>query len=104
LDIDLELDARAGGLRLGDPVRIRQILSNLISNAVKFTENGGITVKVSARRQATMMIEVVDTGIGFDEDFRQRLFGRFNQADAVPGRFKSERPASLRDARFGPYR
>lgn len=69
----------------GDPVRLKQILTNLISNAVKFTSRGfvGLTVQ---RSQATdgspwLQFTVEDTGIGFDAATRDRLFNRFEQAD-----------------------
>ncbi len=70
----------------GDPVRLRQVLGNLISNAVKFTERG--TVAVSVRRvgetaaQHQLHYEVRDTGIGIAADAQTRLFQAFSQADA----------------------
>lgn len=67
-----------------DALRLKQMLSNFISNAIKFTSDG--QVDVIARRvrqdQDMLRIEVHDTGIGFDEETRQRLFKRFVQADA----------------------
>ncbi|MDI1252611.1 ATP-binding protein [Thermomonas sp.] len=77
------------GVRLpvrGDPVRLRQILSNLISNAVKFTEHGGVTLTVKRQRETAaqhqLRFEVSDTGIGIDADAQERLFQAFSQADA----------------------
>lgn len=73
------------GLYIGDAVRIRQIVSNLASNAVKFTETGGVEVTVSAQDvgslQSRVTIGVRDTGIGIDEETVGRLFSRFEQAD-----------------------
>ncbi len=71
----------------GDPGRIRQVLSNLVSNAVKFTENGGVKILVRAEPEQLaaregIVIEVVDTGIGIDEAVRATVFERFVQADA----------------------
>ncbi|MGE0084535.1 MAG: transporter substrate-binding domain-containing protein [Desulfococcaceae bacterium] len=70
----------------GDPVRVRQILLNFLNNAVKFTEKGGISVRVSAENQTdthiTVKFAVSDTGIGIPEDRRDRLFQPFSQADA----------------------
>ena len=70
----------------GDPLRINQILSNLLSNAVKFTDVGRVTVRlevtVGADRDAQLRIRVEDTGAGFDEAQRDRLFDRFEQLDA----------------------
>jgi two-component system, sensor histidine kinase len=71
----------------GDAVRIRQIVSNLVSNAIKFAEAGEVTVVVSAsdpansRDAAQVTIEVTDAGIGFDAETATRLFNRFVQAD-----------------------
>ena len=72
----------------GDEGRIRQILINLINNAIKFTENGGVRVEVSVRVQEScedhvvLRFDVVDTGCGVPESFRERLFDKFTQADA----------------------
>ena len=70
---------------LGDPHRFTQIASNLISNAVKFTERGRVTVSLSALKQGdgSMCVRctVQDTGIGISEVERQRLFSAFSQAD-----------------------
>lgn len=70
----------------GDPVRLRQILSNLISNAIKFTERGSVTVNVrrigETAAQHQLRFEVQDTGIGIDAATRERLFQPFSQADA----------------------
>jgi len=75
---------------LGDPARINQILINLLNNAVKFTENGTITVSVSGhfREEGDYEIHfaVKDTGIGISEDKMQRLFHPFSQADASMAR------------------
>ncbi len=70
---------------LGDVTRLRQILVNLISNAVKFTEEGEVVVKVSARRLEQNLYElhfaVSDTGIGIPKDRMDRLFKAFSQVD-----------------------
>ena len=70
----------------GDPVRIRQVLSNLASNAVKFTQEGYVLIAVSCigreNGRAKLRITVEDTGIGINEDFRTRMFQKFVQADA----------------------
>ncbi|MDX2484696.1 MAG: ATP-binding protein [Pseudodonghicola sp.] len=76
-----------GGARLhGDDSRLRQILINLIGNAIKFTQTGGVTVRVCSRRRiagaADLRIEVADTGIGIPEDKQDHIFERFAQADA----------------------
>ena len=70
---------------LGDPSRLRQILFNLVGNAVKFTETGGVTVDVSIVEQAEesllLRAEVRDIGIGIDAETRPILFQPFTQAD-----------------------
>ena len=66
-----------------DPLRIRQILFNLLSNAAKFTETGQVTVRarlVCADEAEVLTFEVEDTGIGIDEEAQGRLFGSFEQA------------------------
>jgi signal transduction histidine kinase/ActR/RegA family two-component response regulator len=66
----------------GDPVRIRQILLNLVSNAIKFTERGGVWIRVSQPRDATLKLAVSDSGIGIPQEKLTRLFERFTQADS----------------------
>ena len=95
----MERPAEAKGLRLhlhidpsvrlpvrGDPVRLRQVLTNLISNAVKFTERGSVTVNVARIGETTaqhrLRFEVRDTGIGIASEAQSRLFQAFSQADA----------------------
>lgn len=69
-----------------DPVRMRQVLTNLIGNAIKFTEDGTITVESTVitsvqQDMATLQISVTDTGIGFDASRAEALFSPFTQAD-----------------------
>jgi signal transduction histidine kinase/CheY-like chemotaxis protein/HPt (histidine-containing phosphotransfer) domain-containing protein len=70
----------------GDPVRLRQVLMNLVSNAVKFTERGGVQIQVSKRMETRDHHEIVfavrDTGIGIAADTAAKLFRPFSQADA----------------------
>ena len=68
---------------IGDPHRLRQVLTNLIGNAVKFTESGGITVEVTGVPGAAGMFKVVvqDSGIGISETAQASLFREFSQAD-----------------------
>jgi signal transduction histidine kinase/ActR/RegA family two-component response regulator len=77
----LKLEAGASGVYRGDATRVRQILYNLISNAVKFTERGAVTVTVQ-RRRGRVRFSVSDTGIGIARDAMARLFQKFEQADA----------------------
>jgi signal transduction histidine kinase len=71
----------ARGTCSGDAARVRQVLVNLISNAVKFTERGTVDVRVD-RDGDMLAIEVTDTGIGIASDQHQVLFEKFTQADA----------------------
>jgi two-component system, sensor histidine kinase and response regulator len=71
---------------LGDPGRIRQVLLNLVGNALKFTDSGEVAVRISlqhqAASQAVVRCEVSDTGVGVPRDVQTRLFEAFTQADA----------------------
>jgi signal transduction histidine kinase/CheY-like chemotaxis protein len=66
----------------GDPARTRQVLLNLASNAVKFTERGGVHIKVSPSDAARIRIDVTDTGIGITSEQLPSLFRQFTQADS----------------------
>jgi signal transduction histidine kinase/CheY-like chemotaxis protein/HPt (histidine-containing phosphotransfer) domain-containing protein len=71
----------------GDPVRMRQILTNLMGNAIKFTQRGGVSIRVSRRQdtatQHELLFAVRDTGVGLAPDAAARLFQPFSQADAT---------------------
>ena len=67
---------------IGDPVRVRQILSNYLSNALKFTDRGRIHVNLSRRTPDRARIEISDTGIGVSPELRATLFQPFTQADS----------------------
>ena len=84
LDLTVDIAPGALGAYMGDAARLRQILSNLLGNAVKFTREGGVHLTVGARRDETTSVltfAVRDTGIGFDAETKARLFSRFEQAD-----------------------
>ncbi|MCA9983768.1 MAG: hypothetical protein KDE59_05720, partial [Anaerolineales bacterium] len=70
--VDLQID--------GDPLRLRQVLLNLASNAIKFTEKGGVTIDLK-RRDEMLRIEVKDTGAGVTDDHIDKIFEAFRQAD-----------------------
>ncbi len=83
LALQLQATERLPQSIASDPTRIRQILINLVGNAIKFTARGSVVLVLSADFAAgTMRIDVVDTGIGIDDDTLQRLFGSFVQADS----------------------
>jgi signal transduction histidine kinase/CheY-like chemotaxis protein/HPt (histidine-containing phosphotransfer) domain-containing protein len=70
----------------GDPVRLRQVVSNLVNNAIKFTEAGGVLVEVIPEASGGICIAVEDTGIGIEEDKINSVFGAFSQADQTTTR------------------
>jgi len=65
----------------GDAVRVRQVLTNLVSNALKFTTEGEVSLTVAPGEEGDVRFVVADTGVGFDEEQKARIFGRFQQAD-----------------------
>ena len=78
LHVDVAVEAR--GVCTGDSLRLRQVLQNFVSNAVKFTEHGSVTLRVR-RKGDNLRFEVEDTGIGVAETNARQLFLRFVQAD-----------------------
>ena len=87
LQFFVEIDPEVDCWIAGDVVRLKQILTNLVSNAVKFTSEGFVSLTAApgpARDGApTLRFSVEDTGIGFDSQTRDRLFSRFEQADGA---------------------
>jgi CheY-like chemotaxis protein len=81
----LTMDGGIPPLLQFDPVRVRQCVSNLISNAIKFTEQGGVGIAAMSERlpdgNFRVVVEVADTGIGMDEAVCNKLFSAFTQAD-----------------------
>lgn len=75
---------------IGDPLRLKQILTNLINNAIKFTEHGEVVVRVMLDDQkedtATIKVTVTDTGIGLSKEQQRALFSAFRQADTTTAR------------------
>ena len=86
LRLELNIDPNVRLPVRGDPIRLRQVLTNLIGNAIKFTERGGIQLNVrrlgETAAQHQLRFEVRDTGIGIGHAQQQRLFNAFTQADA----------------------
>ena len=87
VELHIERSDTLPRLLQGDRNRTRQILVNLVSNAVKFTEEGSVSIRARADdARAEVIFEVVDTGPGIDEADRERIFESFTQADGSPSR------------------
>ena len=85
LQLELLLESSNSGYLIGDPFRLKQILNNLVSNAIKFTEHGKITVGLELLKETEHVISfcfsVEDTGIGMKSEVLNELFNVFHQAD-----------------------
>jgi signal transduction histidine kinase/CheY-like chemotaxis protein len=82
LDFYVELDGATPHRVLSDPTRLKQIIGNLVNNAIKFTAEGTVTVTVRPRRTDELEFLIADSGIGIAPDQQQHLFDRFHQADS----------------------
>ena len=80
LDLTVEVSDRARGVWMGDAERLRQILGNLVSNAVKFTDHGAVSLRVE-RQAEGLAFTVRDTGIGMAAEAMPKLFNKFSQVD-----------------------
>ena len=81
LELACRIDERLPPAISGDPYRLRQVLTNLLANALKFTDTGEVVVDVQMDAPERMRISVRDTGIGISDEARTRLFAAFAQAD-----------------------
>ena len=85
LDLSARISPRVPAVVRGDPTRLRQILVNLVGNAIKFTERGSVEIAVRLEsdddEHTTLRFEVRDTGIGMTDETKERLFHAFVQAD-----------------------
>ena len=86
LSYEVSVSEAARGWFVGDPTRYRQVLQNLVSNALKFTDRGGLAISVDVHSEtdggAVLRTLVEDTGVGISAEGRERLFRKFSQADA----------------------
>src|SRR5262249_47303089 len=86
VELFCDIDPCLPGALVGDPGRLRQVLLNLVSNAVKFTEKGEVGVSVTVDGEISgrcnVRFDVSDTGIGIPEEVRERIFESFSQAEA----------------------
>ncbi|MCW7469636.1 hybrid sensor histidine kinase/response regulator [Leptospira kanakyensis] len=85
IDLKLDIDPNVPKFIYSDPGRIRQIIFNLLGNAIKFTEKGSVTLRVK-RETDKIRIEAEDTGIGIAKDKIESIFHKFSQADASTSR------------------
>ncbi len=88
LQLHCHIDPDIPDQLIGDPLRITQVLSNLIYNAIKFTEQGSVTININqtgsvetATDKTAILFEVIDTGIGLSPEEQQNIFAAFTQAD-----------------------
>ena len=79
--LNVDFDPALSGFVEGDAVRLRQVLNNLVSNALKFTAEGEVRIVVQAVEDGRAVFRVSDTGVGFDAEQKGRIFTRFQQAD-----------------------
>lgn len=89
IDLATFVDPTLADTMRGDPLRVRQLITNLIGNAIKFTDEGGVSLwidQVCSEGERLLRIKVTDTGIGIPDDKRERLFKRFSQIDASTSR------------------
>jgi signal transduction histidine kinase len=90
LTLHTRMDARAPELVIGDALRLRQVLNNLVSNAVKFTERGSVTLACTLRsadaERVLLQFAVTDTGIGVSPEAQARIFDPFAQAESSTSR------------------
>src|SRR5690606_8684174 len=85
LDLTCRVDAAVPRTVAGDPVRLRQVLTNLVGNAIKFTEHGEVSLRVKSLQdvpgRVLLHFAVRDSGIGIEPEAQGRLFSAFSQAD-----------------------
>src|ERR1700761_2041565 len=90
LRLSVSIGQEVAPILSGDPYRLNQVLLNLVSNAIKFTDHGTVTIDCRAEemtgRRQTITLKVTDTGIGMERAFTQRLFEKFLQEDKTAAR------------------
>jgi len=91
LTFNTDIDETLPDHLFGDVVRVRQVITNILNNAVKYTDKGGVTLKVTGVRNVEgddesaidLIVSVIDTGIGISDDDKGKLFGKFERIDLV---------------------
>ena len=87
LQYELNVDPDIPSVLYGDEIRVRQIILNIVNNAIKYTEEGGVYIKVSFERESSMLkAEIKDTGIGIRESDKDKLFSYFQRLDETRNR------------------
>jgi signal transduction histidine kinase len=86
IEIAAFVDDAAARRVIGDATRLRQVLLNLIGNAIKFTESNGVSIEVEPAPDGEVTFRIRDTGIGIAPDMQARIFEEFEQADGGAGR------------------
>jgi len=90
LKLEAEISSKIPELVNGDPLRTKQILINLVNNAIKFTEKGSVKIKIEVielkKTAIKVLFKVIDSGIGISEEGKQKLFKAFSQTDASTSR------------------
>ena len=85
VELEQSIDPELQTTLIGDPGRIRQILTNLVGNAIKFTEDGTVTVRATLNDRTethqNLRISVTDTGVGISAENQRKLFQTFSQVD-----------------------
>jgi len=99
LDLTVKLPADLPAAR-GDPDRFRQILTNLLGNAIKFTDSGGQVMVGAEARAESVVVVVTDTGVGIPDPYREKIFQEFFQVDQTLVR-RQGGPASAWRSRAG---
>lgn len=91
LEFSVYVDPKISPILILDPLRLRQILSNFVSNSIKFTRQGSVELRVLSEGQNSdlecLRFEVMDTGIGISAEDQQMLFQQFRQAHSIANRF-----------------
>jgi signal transduction histidine kinase/CheY-like chemotaxis protein len=86
IEIAAFVDDAAAGRFTGDATRLRQVLLNLVGNAIKFTESGGVSIEVEPAPDGALTLRIRDTGIGIAPEIQARIFEEFEQAEGGAGR------------------
>ena len=86
IEIAAFVDDAAAGRFIGDATRLRQVLLNLIGNAIKFTEAGGVSIEVEPAPDGALTLRIRDTGIGIAPEIQARIFEEFEQGEGGAGR------------------